>query len=306
VFESTNSGLSWRRLATVQAGGRIVEASFGAGSSTMLYAAVQDYGVYASEDGGAAWQLRTNGLPSRRVRDLAVHPSNRLVAYAAMNNRLIGVNPDVYESGGIWMTTNGGLNWVPRNNGFVYRTGPDRDRVPRFESIAISPVNPNRLVTSDTCWDSGQGVYVSDNGGESWVWRPGHSIVMPSGMNMTGVEFDPADADTIFVFGAEYLLRSRNWGVTWEDSSSKVVAGQPGFRGRGYAGWVTSQFRWHPTDPQRSIFAGWDNGYGYQSRNGLWTWTRGSGLKAWGGAMDVCWGPSEAVYMCCGQSAQPA
>ena len=298
VYESTNSGSAWRRLGTVQPGGNIVEAAFAAGSSTMLYAAVEDYGVCVSESGGVTWQLRTNGLPSGRVKDLAVHPTNQLVAYALLYNIPLGTGQ--YESGGVWMTTNGGTNWVARNAGIRRNTGSDPNFVSRFESIAMCHADPNRLVTSDTSYNWPR-IYVSYNGGQSWVAYQAHPLFMPSGAGMTGVEFDPADADTMFGFGSEYLLRSRDGGRTWEDISSLVVAGQPGFRGRGYTGWVTSRFAWHPTDPQGSIFTGWDHGFGWQSRNGLRTWTRGGNLPAWGGAFDVSWGANNSVYTAHGQ-----
>lgn len=298
VYESTNSGTRWRRLGTVKSGGDIVEASFAAGSSTLLYAAVKDYGVCVSENSGSAWQLRTNGLPSGRVRDLAVHPLDPLMVYVAMHSR--PADGGQHEAGGVWMTADGGTNWSPRNAGLRQNAGSDPNFVSKFESIAIHPLNPNRLATSDTSWDNA-GAYVSDNGGQSWTKYSARSLAMPSGANLTGVEFDPVDPDTIFGFGAEYLLRSRDGGRNWEDISSMVVDGEPGFRGRGFAGWVSTQFRWHPTDPQRAIFTGFDHGFGWQSRNGLRTWTRGRGLSSWGGAMDVAWGPEDAVYMTYGQ-----
>jgi hypothetical protein len=299
VYESTNSGGSWSRLATIMAGGDIAAAAFAAGSSTLLYAAVKDYGVCVSDTGGATWQLRTNGLPCGRVTDLVVHPANPLAVYVAMSNRPLGTGE--YEAGGVWTTTDGGTNWMPRNVGLRQNTGSDPNYVSKFKSLAIHPLNPNRLITADTAWNNA-GAYVSDNGGESWTKYNARSIAMPSGANLTGVEFDPADPDTCFGFGAEYLLRSRDGGCTWEDISSLVVAGEPGFRGRGFAGWVTTQFRWHPTDPQRAIFTGFDHGFGWQSRNGLRTWTRGRGLPAWGGATDVSWGPDDSVFMTYGQS----
>ena len=299
VYESTNAGNSWRRLGTVRRGGDIVEAAFAGESSTMLYAAVRNHGVCVSEDSGATWQLRTNGLPSGRVRDLVVHPSAPLVVYAAMQNRPVGNGQ--YEAGGVWMTADGGAHWTPRNVGLRQNAGGDPNLVSKFESIAIHPLDPNRLVTSDTAWDNA-GAYVSDNGGETWTKYHARSIDMPSGANLTGIEFDLSNPDIVFGFGAEYLLRSRDGGRNWEDMTSMVVDGEPGFRGRGFAGWVTTQFCWHPTDPQRAIFTGFDHGFGWQSRNGLRTWTRGSGLSSWGGAMDVDWGPDNAVYMTYGQS----
>ena len=304
VYESTNSGANWRRLGTVHDGSAILEAAFAPGSSTMLYAASRDYGVSVSQDGGATWQLRTNGLPSERVRDLVVHPTNRLVAYVAMDNRRISVDPDVYAAGGIWMTTDGGTNWAPKNSGLegLYITDPNANVVPRFLSISVSRVNPNRLVTSDARW--GGRLYVSDNGGESWRRCYAISIPMSGDTGVTGVEFDPADADTIFVFDGSDGFRSRDGGYTWEDIYCKTVPGQPGYRGRGYSGWVTTRYAWHPTDPQRSIFSGFDHGYAWQSRNGLRTWIWPSYFHPgpWGGAMDIAWGPNDSIYMAFGQN----
>ncbi len=298
VWESLNAGATWARKGTVKADGNIMSAGFAAGSSTRLYAAVDDYGVCVSEDGGTTWRLQTNGLPSENVKDLAVHPTAPLTAYAAMWNKSDGLGG--YNAGGVWMTTNGGTNWVSRNTGLRRNSGTDPNFVAKYKTVTLHPANPNWLVTSDCAWDN-PGVYASTNGGLNWTRYSAASVAMPAGGNFTGLEFDPADPRRMFAFSSEYVLRSTNGGATWNDLSSFVVSGQPGFRGTGYAGWVTTRYRWHPTDWRRSIFAGLDHGFGWQSRNGLQSWKRGSGLPTWGGASDVTWGAGDSVYIAHGQ-----
>ncbi|MFZ4591779.1 MAG: VPS10 domain-containing protein [Ignavibacteria bacterium] len=95
------------------------------------------------------------GINSGRIRGLAVHPSNPDVAY-------IGA-----ASGGIWKTTNGGLNWSDKSGDFNMIT---------FGSIAIDHFNPNIIYagTGESAWYifynmySGDGLYKSTDAGEHW------------------------------------------------------------------------------------------------------------------------------------------
>lgn len=297
VWESTNGGATWSRLSTVKpGGGNVMDAAFAAGSSDRIYAAVDGYGPVVSEDGGKTWHLRRSGLPTAGVKDIAVHPVDPDVAVVAVWNHAAGEG--TRGAGGIWWTRNAGASWEPRNAGIRQNRGPNENFVTKMKSIAIAPSSPRRWVTSDIAYDN-PGVYVTDNQGEGWTRHGAGSPFMPSGGNFTGLEFSPRDAETLFVFGSEYILRSTDGGRTWSDVSSRLVNG--GVRGRGYSGWVATRFAFHPTDPQRSLFAGLDHGFGWQSRDGLRSWTRGSGLENWFGAQEIAWSANDHIYLACGQ-----
>ena len=95
------------------------------------------------------------GVVSGRVRGLAVHPTNPDIVYVGA------------ASGGIWKSTDGGLNWVDKSGGLNNLT---------FGAIAIDPLNPDIVFagTGEYSWIlterfyNGDGMYKSTNGGDSW------------------------------------------------------------------------------------------------------------------------------------------
>lgn len=96
------------------------------------------------------------GINSGRIRGLAIHPTNPDIVYAGA------------AAGGIWKTTNGGLNWVDKSGELNLLT---------FGSIAIDPLNPNIVYagTGESRFNfsmntyEGDGLYKSVNGGDNWI-----------------------------------------------------------------------------------------------------------------------------------------
>ncbi len=96
------------------------------------------------------------GVVSGRVRGLAVHPTNPDIVYVGA------------ASGGIWKSTDGGLNWVDKSGGLNNLT---------FGAIAIDPLNPDIVFagTGEYSWIlterfyNGDGMYKSTNGGDNWI-----------------------------------------------------------------------------------------------------------------------------------------
>ena len=108
-------------------------------------------GVDMSTSRPAHW-----GVNSGRIRGLAIHPTNPDIVYAGA------------AAGGIWKTTNGGLNWIDKSGELNLIT---------FGAIAIDQLNPNviyagtgeaRFNFSMTTFE-GDGLYKSVNGGETWT-----------------------------------------------------------------------------------------------------------------------------------------
>ena len=298
VWRSVDSGLTWKRIGSVSPGGNVMAASFAAGSSTKLFAAVNGAGVFASEDGGQIWALRSAGLPHLETKDLVVHPTQSDTLFVALWNHPTGGG--AYNSGGIWWTTNAGQSWTPRNSGIRQNTGTTDYFVTRMEALALSPANPQRMVTSDVAYDNA-GILITGNGGASWSKKAITPVFTSSGANYTGLSADPTDPNTFYAYQSEYCVRTTNNGATWTDITSYRPLGSAGVRGRGYAGWVCTGFAWHPIDPQRSTFTALDHGFGHQSRDGLTTWSRGASLPQYNGAYGVAWTTNDTIYLNCGQ-----
>ncbi len=102
-------------------------------------------GVYKSLQGGApgSWAEANNpAMKNQAVNDLAVHPNNHNIVYAAT------------AQGGLFMTTDGGTNWN------VLRGMANRD----VRSVAIDPVDPRTIYAG---LENG-GVFRSVDAGNTW------------------------------------------------------------------------------------------------------------------------------------------
>jgi photosystem II stability/assembly factor-like uncharacterized protein len=142
---------------------------------------------------------------SGRIADLAVHPRNKHLYYAAV------------ASGGVWKTTNSGTSWTP-----VF----DEQGSYSIGCVAIDPKNP------DTVWVGsgennsqrsvgyGDGVYKSIDAGKSWK-----KVGLERSEHIGKVLLDPRDPGTVYVAaqgplwkggGDRGLYKSTNGGQTWK------------------------------------------------------------------------------------------
>ncbi len=121
--------------------------------------------------------------------------------------------------GGIWKTTDDGLNWKNISDGFL-KTGT-------VGSIAVSESNPNIVVAGmgehaarGVMTSMGDGVYKSTDAGKTWK-----HIGLDKSRHISDVIIHPTDPNIIFVAvqGAQYgatsergIYRSIDGGATWE------------------------------------------------------------------------------------------
>lgn len=166
-------------------------------------------GVWKSNDGGITWTQLTNGLPGDlSATDLIMDPSNAAILYAGIGH-VFGDSRN-----GIYRSTDGGSSWNKLGGGL-----PDTE-VGRI-SLATTPANPNRIYASivRACDVRGggastMGVYRSDDGGSSWVFKYPGSIHATYGWYLNVIIASPSDPDIAFVGGLE-LYRTTNGGDSW-------------------------------------------------------------------------------------------
>ena len=120
-------------------------------TSTRVYVGTR-WGVFRSDDAGETWTA-TPGL-TFRVEALAVHPDSPEILYASVNE--YGGTDDR----GLFKTTTGGDHWERLNDGL----GTNRYPV---GSLVFDEEVPRRLYAGNY-----QGVFVSEDGGESWASLP--------------------------------------------------------------------------------------------------------------------------------------
>jgi len=96
------------------------------------------------------------GTCSGRVRALAIHPTDPTVVYLGA------------AGGGLWKTTDGGLNWNSLSDEFASNT---------FGAIAIDPSNPNNIYAGagEAMYNfnhvvyNGKGLFKSTDAGATWM-----------------------------------------------------------------------------------------------------------------------------------------
>jgi photosystem II stability/assembly factor-like uncharacterized protein len=210
LVESRDRGQSWQILWPEVVNGEftfglnaaIVDIAFAPSDPTRIYASLLEPGcdqlhepcmmgnggVLLSSDGGASWTLvdhpSINGIP---VFNLAVDPANANTVYAATEV-------------GLLKSVDGGQSWTAVN---------DLPGETRVRAIAVSPLSPPRVLAGV----DGQGVYISDDGGQTW--QAGIAGLEPNG-SLHDLLVDPINPQIVYASDhSSGFYRSTDGGLTW-------------------------------------------------------------------------------------------
>ncbi|MBE9518260.1 MAG: glycosyl hydrolase, partial [Bacteroidetes bacterium] len=153
---------------------------------------------------GLKWRGIGPAMASGRVADFAVNPENQSEWYVAI------------ASGNVWKTINNGTTFEPVFEKYgSYSTGV----------ITMDPDNPNVLWLGtgennhQRALGYGDGVYKSEDGGESWT-----NMGLKESRQIGGIVVDPRDSDVVFVAaegsawgpgGERGLYKTTDGGETW-------------------------------------------------------------------------------------------
>ncbi|CAM1342494.1 T9SS type A sorting domain-containing protein [Tenacibaculum amylolyticum] len=150
-------------------------------------------GPYTNSNTYSANNLKQTG--QGRVNAIAVDPNNS-------NTYYIGA-----PAGGIWKSTDAGLNWTPLT-----------DHLPQIgvSGIAINPDNSNEIYIAtgdDDANDSPTvGVWKTTDGGTTWN-NTGNIPGSPTSMNE--IYFDPNNTNTLLVATSTGVQKTTNGGTSW-------------------------------------------------------------------------------------------
>src|SRR5438094_3003481 len=166
-----------------------------------------------------AQQFQESLFQGMKYREIGPFRGGRVLAVAGVPG-----DPTTYYfgavAGGVWKSTNGGVNWMPLF---------DQQPVASIGSIAVAPSDPNVIYvgTGEACIRGnisfGDGVYKSIDGGKSWK-----NMGLKDTRQIGKVIVDPHNPDLVFVaaLGHAYgpnaergIFRSTDGGKTW----SKVL-----------------------------------------------------------------------------------
>ncbi len=256
VFRSDDGGITWtpRGLENVGSIGRVTihptdpNIVYVAAMGT-LFAPNEDRGIYKTTDGGQSWERvlfisnNTGGI------DLAMHPTNPDIVYAAMWER--NRSPETRDYGGptsgIYKTNNAGADWAELENGLPTN---DMGRI----GIAISESEPEILYTTIAAPNGPlMGIYQTTDGGDFWFQKSDNNITSVPFMWWFGrMAIHPKNPSLIYHIGF-LTSKSTNGGNTWEPEFNAMH--------------VDQHTVWMNPDNENDVWMGNDGGV-YHSING--------------------------------------
>ena len=250
IYKSTDGGESWELMGLddAQVFGRIVVHPENpdvvwAAALGHVWGANEERGLYRTKDGGETWE-RVEFISDRAgFVDVALHPDDPDVLFAASWERVRG--PYFLESGGpgsaLWKSTDGGDSWTEVVGGGFPTANKGRI------GIAFSASNPDVMYTmveaeKEEDGSGGSGLYRSDDGGGTWVKK---NDINTRPFYYSQVRVDPHDPDRVYWSSTP---------VQFSDDGGETV-GQTtlGIHVDHHAMWID------PTDPER-IVVGNDGG----------------------------------------------
>ncbi len=257
VFRSSNNGKTWKEAAKPPAfakaaegeKGRVVDHVFWltpghASEPKVWYAGTSPQGLFRSEDGGDTWESvsgfndhpmcltwtggEQDGTPDGpKMHSIIVDPRDA-------NHLYIGMS-----SGGVFESTNKGVDWKPLNAGCRVDFNPDP--YPEFgqdpHCVRMHPLAPDILYQQNHC-----GIYRMDRNEGQWV-RIGEK--MPKSVGDIGfpMVLHPRDPNTCWVFpmdgtqvwprtspgGKPAVYVTRNAGKKWQRQDNGLPKEQAWF-----------------------------------------------------------------------------
>jgi len=186
--------------------------------------------------GGGYWGMG-------RTKHVAFHPTNPDLFYVG--------TPD----GGIWKTTNGGLQWTTLGDELPYLP---------VGIIRIDHQQPDTLYITlggkNGWWEWGLGVYKSTDGGASWA-PTGLSNQLDEFWVVYSLEMHPTNPQTLVAATNKGLWKTTDGGINWEKKMEGEIV----------------DFKYKPNDPNTTYAAYhnyWEKDQVFKSYDGGETWTQ--------------------------------
>ena len=220
VFKSTNGGITWQSKGLPNVGS-ISKIGIDPDNDDAIFVSAMgplfrndtNRGVYKSVDGGDTWEQKLFVSDSTGIIDMAIHPTNGDIIYAASWERIR--RPQYRQYGGetsrLYRSLDGGDTWIEMTNGLPSLPS-EKGRI----SIAISQSNPEVLYSryADATGNI-QGVYKTVDGGDVWTEVNGSGL-QNVGFHwwFRGVVIDPDDENIIYNVDFN-VQKSTDGGANW-------------------------------------------------------------------------------------------
>jgi len=214
IYRTVDGGATLTHVTTGLLGGGIYALAIYPGKSNIIFASrsINGFGEFSnslgtlakSVDGGISWS-DYNGPPFNIV-DIQIDQTNPSTMYAATSG-----SPNA-KGTGLWKTTDGGANWMQKNQGLAYLN---------LTTIAINPSNPNVLLVGTGHrpygGTAGGGIYKSADGGNTW-----HKVSIPN-LEINRILINPSNPNVIYAatFGGG-VYKSTDGGENWSQANAGI------------------------------------------------------------------------------------
>ncbi|HKA36055.1 MAG TPA: glycoside hydrolase, partial [Thermoanaerobaculia bacterium] len=229
MYKSADGGKTWRHLG-LSDGRQIAAILVDPKDSRRVFVAVLGHpygpnaerGVFRSTDGGAAWEKVLYKDPDTGAMDLAFDPSDSRKVYAVLWSARQGPweygNAYSGPGSGLFVSSDGGSSWRPLTKGLpAFADGLGRI------GIAVAPGDPKRMYAICEAEKRGlEGLYRSDDAGESWKLVNSESRVVGRASDFAEVRVDPKNPDIVYSCNTS-TYRSTDGGRTFT-----AIKGAPG------------------------------------------------------------------------------
>ncbi len=189
----------------------------------VLYAGVQDAGIFTSADSGNSW-VPVTGLNDHETRSAWGPGAGGLCCHALLFSDR---NPERMWCGisavGVFRTDDGGETWAPKNRGItmVLEDQHYKEIGRCVHGLAQDPADPDRIYRQDH-----SGMYRSLDGGDSWQRNEGglpsgfgFPIVMAEGGRALFAAPQESDEYRVPLGGALQVFRSTDGGNSWHPAA---------------------------------------------------------------------------------------
>ncbi|MFN0157180.1 MAG: WD40/YVTN/BNR-like repeat-containing protein [Bacteroidota bacterium] len=150
VMRSTNGGSSWSAISDSLNGATQMQwLTIHPTDSEKIYAASSDK-VFTTSNGGVVWTNISTGLPSRYIEQIVLDPNMPTTVYLALSGT---------GTGHVYKSTNGGSSWS--------NISGDLPDVPANALLVPPGLSTTLYLGTDL------GLFVSSNGGNTWVKETG-------------------------------------------------------------------------------------------------------------------------------------
>ncbi len=200
IYDTRDSGESWHKVQGIPSQSRRTRAIVQHPTVPGLVFAGTTEGFWRSAKGGDnnSWMVTTSR--QIEINSIAVHPRNPNTIYIGTNNY------------GVMVSTDGGKNFAPSNNGysgrFVNSIVPDRENGSRIYATTINTAT------------GGGFFFVSSDGGATW--SPSMRNMPPRLIGYSILQ-DESDANVIYLGTNLGMYRSADRGSSWAPMSARKL-----------------------------------------------------------------------------------